>query len=140
VGSARRQAGKSGIAVICTPRLREALAVDLLLRGSPVEPETLTVGRIAALHEALLHDPASVTAQVSGGDGHTRDQHLLFLAVDELRTANWQRTKDGQKNRNRPKPFSPLAKKPGKRTGRTDRDPAAVMRLLKKVGAAPTTA
>ena len=81
-----------------------------------------------------------MTAQVSGSDGHTREQHLLFLAVDELRTANWQRTKDGQKNRNRPKPLSPLAKKPGKRTGRTTRDPADVMRLLKKVGAAPTTA
>lgn len=81
-----------------------------------------------------------MTAQVVGGDGHTREQHLLYLALDELRTANWQRTKDGQKNRNRPKPVSPLAKKPGKRTGRTDKEPADVMRLLKTVGAAPTTA
>jgi hypothetical protein len=140
MGAARAEAGKSGIAVICSTQLTEALAVDLLLRGSPVEPQTLTVSRIAALHEALLNDPSSVTAQVSGGDGHTREQHLQYLLLDELRTANWQRTKDGQKNRNRPKPASPLAKKRGIRTGRTDQDPADVMRLLKKVGPAPTTA
>ncbi|MFP3990648.1 DUF5361 domain-containing protein [Streptomyces sp. E11-3] len=122
------------------PQAREALALDLVLRGSPHQVESLTVGRISGLYEALRHDPSSITAQVAGGDGHARAEHLLYLLVDELRTANWQRSKDGQKGRNRPKPISPLAKKPGVRTGRTDRDPADVMRLLNTVGAAPTTA
>lgn len=86
----------------------------------------------------LRHDPASVTAQVLGADGHTRADHLLFLAVDELRHANWQRTKDGQKGRRKPKPISPLAKKPGLRTGRTNKAPAQVQQLLKTVGPART--
>jgi hypothetical protein len=73
---------------------------------------------------------------VTGGDGRNASEHLLFLAVDELRTANWQRTKDGQKGRNRPKPISPLATKPGIRTGRTDRSPAEVQQLLARYGPA----
>ncbi|MDH2392311.1 DUF5361 domain-containing protein [Streptomyces sp. HNM0663] len=81
-----------------------------------------------------------MTAQVFGGDGHTREQHLLYLAVDELRQANWQRSKDGTKGRNRPKPLSPLARRPGKRTGRTDLQPAQVQQLLAGLGPAPTTA
>ncbi|MDX3555279.1 DUF5361 domain-containing protein [Streptomyces europaeiscabiei] len=75
---------------------------------------------------------------MTGGDGRTAADHLLFLAVDELRTANWQRTKDGQKGRNRPKPISPLATKPGIRTGRTDRSPREVQALLARYGAART--
>lgn len=138
MGDARAEAGKSGFAVISTPQLREALAVDLLLHGSPVEPETLTVGRIAVLHEALCSDPTSVTARLLGGDGRTAAEHLQFLLVDELRVANWQRTKDGQKGRNKPKPISPLAKKPGIRTGRTDRTPAEVQKLLARYGGART--
>ena len=31
-----------------------------------------------------------------------------MLVLDELRTANWMRSKDGAKGRNRPKPVSPL--------------------------------
>lgn len=111
-----------------------------MLRGATADLDALTVGRVSGLHEALRCDPASVTAQAAGGDGHTLTEHLLYLAVDGLRLANWQRTKDGQKDRNRPKPLSPLAKKPGKRTGRTDRAPADVMKLLARVGAAHPTA
>lgn len=96
------------------------------------------MGRVSGLYEALRHDPASITARAAGGDGYTRTEHLLFLAVDELRVANWQRSKDGSRNRNRPKPISPLATQPGKQTGRTDREPAEVIRLLKRVGAAPS--
>lgn len=77
-----------------------------------------------------------MTAQVLGGDGRTLAEHLLYLVVDEARTANWQRTKDGQKGRKRPKPISPLATKPGIRTGRTDRSPAEVQALLARYGPA----
>jgi len=35
----------------------------------------------------------------------TLDRQLLAAAVDELRTSNWMRSKDGAKNRNRPKPI-----------------------------------
>lgn len=100
----------------------------------------MTVGRISGLFEAMRQDPTSVTSQVHGGDGHTRSEHLLFLVVDELRTANWQRSKDGAKGRNKPKPISPLARKPGLKTGRTDRDPAEVMQLLAGVGPERATA
>jgi hypothetical protein len=57
----------------------------------------------------LLHDPTSQTAREAGGDGHSLTEHLLFLIVDELRLANWLSSKDGQDNRNRPDPISPLA-------------------------------
>ena len=42
-------------------------------------------------------------------DQWTIGEHLLALVHDQLATANWQRTKDGSKGRNRPKPLSPLA-------------------------------
>lgn len=100
----------------------------------------MTVGRVSGLFEAMRQDPASVTSQVHGGDGHTRSEHLLYLAVDELRTANWQRSKDGAKGRNKPKPISPLAQKPGLKTGRTDREPGEVIALLANLGPSPTTA
>jgi len=40
-------------------------------------------------------------------DGHrlwTPDTYLLAAAVDVLQVANWQRSEDGQKGRNKPKP------------------------------------
>lgn len=86
----------------------------------------------------MRNDPRSVTAQTSGGDGYTIADHLSFLVVDELRTSNWMRTKAGQKGRGRPKPISPLAQKPGKRTGKTDLPPGEVAAVLAQLGAAPT--
>lgn len=56
------------------------------------------------------------------------------MIVDELRVANWLRSKDGAKGRNRPKRISPLAKKPGTRIGRTTRSPREVMDLLRRIG------
>lgn len=50
--------------------------------------------------------------------------------VDELRIANWQRSKNGAKGVNRPKRISPLAKKQGKRYGKTDKSPAEVLEAL----------
>lgn len=79
-----------------------------------------------------------MTAQLLGSDGRTLGEHLAYQHLDELRVANWQRSKDGQKNRNKPKPVSPLAQKPGVRTGRTDRSPADVQRLLARYGPART--
>lgn len=79
-----------------------------------------------------------MTAQLLGSDGRTLIEHLAYQHLDELRVANWQRTKDGQKGRNKPKPVSPLARKPGVRTGRTDRSPADVQRLLARYGPART--
>ena len=85
----------------------------------------------------MRHDPRSVTSRAAGGDGYTTTDHLLFLAVDELRTSNWMRTKDGAKGRNRPKPISPLATPRGKRTGQTDKAPAEVIAVLSRIGAVP---
>jgi len=72
-----------------------------------------------------------LTAQAAGADGWSRTDHLLAMAVDALRIANWQRGKKGQK---RPKPISPLARGKGKRIGRTDRTPAEVAALLARIG------
>lgn len=79
-----------------------------------------------------------MTARLLGGDGRTAVEHLQYFVVDELRTANWQRTKNGQKNRNKPKPISPLATRPGIRTGRTDKSPAEVQQMLARYGPART--
>ncbi|MFE5021397.1 DUF5361 domain-containing protein [Streptomyces sp. NPDC056690] len=79
---------------------------------------------------ALLADPRSLLARARGSDGYTTTDHLLMLVLDELRVHTWQRTKDGSKGRNRPKPVSPLAHRPGARTGRTTRRPAEVRALL----------
>jgi hypothetical protein len=88
---------------------------------------------------ALCEDPRSLTAQVAGSDGYTLTDHLLFLVVDDLRTANWQRSKDGVKGRNRPKPVSPLARPRGIRTGHTNRPPSEVIEVLARLGPARTT-
>lgn len=77
--------------------------------------------------------PDSLTAQAHGSDGWTRVEHLLALIVDQLAIANWQRSKDGRKNRNRPKPISPL-NRTGTRFGKTDRDPDEVAAFLASIG------
>lgn len=63
-------------------------------------------------------------------DDWTLDQHLLAIVADRLAVANWQRSKDGQKGTRRPKPISPLARRPGLRYGKTDRDPDEVKAML----------
>ncbi|MER7833474.1 DUF5361 domain-containing protein [Streptomyces sp. NPDC095602] len=135
---ARRPAGKSGLAVLEDPTLQEAVALDLTLRGADPDLPALPLGRVGALFEILRQDPTSTTARVLGGDGHTLAEHLQYLLLDELRIANWQRSKDGAKGRNRPKPTSPLAQGAGVRIGRTDRSPAEVQALLAQYGPART--
>jgi hypothetical protein len=109
------------------------------LRGHRGGLDGLTLRRIAWLHTALCQDPHTLTAQVAGSDGCTLTEHLLFLVVDQLRTANWLRSKDGAKGRNRPKPLSPLAKPRGLRIGGTDRSPSEVMEVLARMAPARTT-
>lgn len=101
------------------------------MRG--VDLDSLDMRQIAAASRGFEADPASLSAQAAGGDGWTRTEHFLALVLDELRTANWQRTKDGAKGRNRPKPISPLRKAPGKRIGRTDRSPAQIAAWLDRL-------
>lgn len=93
--------------------------------------------QLSAAAEALEADPLTLTARAAGGDGWTRSEHLLCLVLDELRIANWQRSKDGSKNRNRPKSMSPLRRDPGKRIGKTDRSPGEVAAYLKRLRATP---
>lgn len=61
-----------------------------------------------------------------------------MLIHDLLAGGNWQRA--GKKNATRPKPMSPLAKKPGQRYGRTDRSPDEVKALLARFGPQPAQA
>jgi hypothetical protein len=69
----------------------------------------LRVWEVGSCVQALIRDPSTETARHFGADGYTLTEHLLFLVVDELRIANWLQSKDGQRNRNRPEPLSPLA-------------------------------
>lgn len=69
--------------------------------------------QLAACVRGLLADPTTLTAKAFGADGYSLEQHLLFLLVDELRIANWQRSKDGSRGTNRPKRISPLAQPKG---------------------------
>jgi hypothetical protein len=82
------------------------------------------------LRRALLPDEP--------GADWTRLEHLLALVHDQLAVANWQRTKDGRRGRNRPKPISPLARKAGTRYGRTDRPPQDVKAYLARFGPPPS--
>ncbi len=63
---------------------------------------------MGACVQALERDRTSQLARALGADGYSLTEHLLYLIVDELRLANWLQSKDGQRNRNRPEPISPL--------------------------------
>lgn len=88
--------------------------------------------RCALIIDALLATPGTCLHRAAGGDTWTLTDHLLALVHDQLAIANWQRSKDGSKGRNRPKPVSPLAKQRGGsiRHGRTDQSPEQVKALL----------
>jgi hypothetical protein len=89
----------------------------------------------------MVQDRSSATAMLAGSDGISITDHVLMLITDELRTANWMRSKDGAKNRNRPKPLSPLNKRGREvRYGHTDADPETAMRMLAKFGPRPPDA
>lgn len=83
----------------------------------------------------MLNIRESLLYQALAEDRWTLDQHLLALIHDQLAIANWQRTKDGAKGRNRPKPLSPLAKS-GTRYGKTDRSPEEVKAFLARLNPA----
>ncbi len=89
------------------------------------------------LVNGLLKTPESLLYQALAEDTWSLNDHLLALVHDQLATANWQRSKDGSKNRNRPKPISPLAKQRGTRYGKTDRDPEEVKAYLARVAGRP---
>jgi hypothetical protein len=67
-----------------------------------------------------------------------------MLLLDTLRVANWQRSVDGSKGRNRPRPVSPLVRAAGETTyGGAKRAPATsraqALALLDRIGPqAPT--
>lgn len=91
---------------------------------------------IGLLFVKAAGDRSTVTAMLLGSDGTSVTDHMLMIIVDELRTANWMRSKDGAKNRNRPKPVSPLAKGRDKKLGTATPAPQAVA-MLARYGPAP---
>lgn len=64
--------------------------------------------------------------------------HLLAAAVDALNVANWQRTEDGQKGRNAPKPLRRPTDPPPPSIGRTSRSRREVRALLAKNAGRPS--
>lgn len=97
----------------------------------------MSVRKLIVLTDALLDTPGTHLHRAVSGDDWTRTDHLLALIHDQMAVANWQRTKDGAKGRNRPKPLSPLAQK-GARYGKTDRDPEEVKAYLARFGPPPS--
>lgn len=59
------------------------------------------------------------------------------MILDELRVQTWQRTKAGAKNRQRPKPTSPLAKKPERTIGGATVPQEDVFEWLAAIGPQP---
>lgn len=58
-----------------------------------------------------------------------------MLILDQLRVANWMRSQDGAKGRNRPKPISPLSAQPKeRRIGGTHLSDEEVVAMLAAVG------
>lgn len=95
---------------------------------------------LAPIVDMLLATPGTCLSRAIGGDEWALTDHLLALVHDQLAIANWQRSKDGSKGRNRPKPLSPLAqKRAGRRVGKTDRDPDEVKAVLARYGPAADT-
>lgn len=90
------------------------------------------------LVDALLDTPGTHLHRALSGDELTLVEHALLLIHDQLAIANWQRSKDGSKGRNRPKPLSPLAKKSGQRHGKTDRSPEEIKAYLARFGPPPS--
>lgn len=90
---------------------------------------------MGACVQSLINDPTSQVARHLGSDGYSLTEHLLFLIIDELRLANWLQSSDGQRNRNRPEPISPLAP-PRPRLGRIPEgvSQAQVLDLLARLG------
>jgi hypothetical protein len=86
------------------------------------------------LIDALAKTPGTLLHRELSGDDWSLDQHLLAIVADAGRLANWQRSKDGQRNRRRPKPISPLAPKRGQaQYGGTTADPDEVKAYLARV-------
>lgn len=128
--------GKITRALAVIAQYGEALEADCEVRG--ISLASLSLRRVALLVEALLQTPGTCLYRAAGGDEWTLTDHLLALVHDQLAVANWQRSKDGAKGRNRPKPLSPLRKPAGARYGKTDKSPDEVKALLARYGPAPT--
>lgn len=61
----------------------------------------------SAAVRGLLADPTSLLSRQLGSDGLALDRVLLYAVLDELRVANWQRTKNGTTGTNPPAPLNP---------------------------------
>ena len=90
------------------------------------------------LRVILLHSPrtsAYMRARMCESALWGVSEHLLASAVDALRWLVWSKTKDGEKNRNRPKPVPRPGVKPDK--GRMSDAVAMPVDELKKYLALP---
>ncbi|MGH3878069.1 MAG: DUF5361 domain-containing protein [Actinophytocola sp.] len=89
--------------------------------------------RLWLLIEHLPADSAYKRASADD-DWEVRPAHLLTLMLDQLVIANWQRSKDGTRGTNRPKPISPLSQPEGTRHGGTTLPQDVVIAHLKARG------
>lgn len=70
------------------------------------------------------------------GANWTLTEHLLALIHDQLAVANWQRA--GGRKSKRPKPISPLLRRPVTKYGQTSRTPEEVKAYLAQFGPPPS--
>lgn len=92
---------------------RNALICDLAETYGVFDYRGLPVPLLATLASGLRED--SRIKQKMSGIPARQDTLLLAMAVDALHLLVWMKTKDAQKNRNRPKSIAQgLLKRPGK--------------------------
>jgi hypothetical protein len=80
-----------------------------------VHRNRLSWRRLLILVERLPQDSATTRAIQGEDAAWSLADHLMAAAVDALNIANWQRSEDGSKGRNRPRPIP----RPGVHDGTT---------------------
>lgn len=96
----------------------EAVEYDLItlgLRLDDLGTERLSWRDLKVIVKRMPPDRSALSADRYPDDfGWTLANHLIAEAVDSLRLQLWAETKDGQKNRNRPKPIPRPGRRPEK--------------------------
>lgn len=114
-------------------RDRDALLCDLAETYGIYDFAALPVSTLAALAAGL--PPGSRVRRLIDGMKLPPDLFLLATAVDHLRLLVWMQSRDGAKNRNRPKPLlEGVQREPEDKTAAFDSPEAFMAARAKAIG------